>query len=108
MPLLPEQRYLTAMPTPLGTLQWRVLPMGENNGRGQFQHIMDWVLNRRRGKQDQMVCGRAFLIPSGAPTFTLMISSWALVDPRMACMSTTIKMFAVCWSASKTGLWCVD
>ena len=55
-----------------------------------------------------MVCGREFLIPSGAPAFTLMISSLALVGPRMACMNATIKTFAVYWSASKTGFWCVD
>ena len=53
MPLLPEQRYLTAIPTPLGTLQWRVLPMGVKNGPGQFQRMMDWMLNHRRGKQDR-------------------------------------------------------
>ena len=53
MPLLPEQRYLTAIPTPLGTLQWRVLPMGVKNEPGQFQRMMDWVPNHRRGKQDR-------------------------------------------------------
>ena len=44
MPLRKEDRHLTSMPTPLGTLQWTVMPMGIKTGPPQFQRMMDWVL----------------------------------------------------------------
>ena len=54
MPLHPDDRYLTAMPTPFGTLQWKVLPMGVKNGPAQFQRLMDWILQHRRlDKKDE-------------------------------------------------------
>ena len=39
MPLHTDDRYLTAMPTPFGTLQWTVLPMGVKNSLAQFQCV---------------------------------------------------------------------
>ena len=49
MPLHPDDRHLTAMPTPLGTLCWRALPMGVKNAPAQFQRLMEWILNHRPG-----------------------------------------------------------
>ena len=44
MPLKPEHRYITCMSTPRGTMQWKVLVMGLNNGNAMFQRMMEWVL----------------------------------------------------------------
>ena len=44
MPLKPEHRYPTAMSTPQGTYQWKVLVMGLKNGNAMFQRMMEWVL----------------------------------------------------------------
>ena len=53
MPLHPDDRRLMAMPTPLGTLVWKVLPMGVKNGPAQFQRHMDWILTYKHGPQDE-------------------------------------------------------
>ena len=37
MPLAEESRACTAMSTPLGPLQWKVMPMGVTNGNAAFQ-----------------------------------------------------------------------
>ena len=47
MPLHPDDRHLTAMPTPLGVLCRRVLPLGVKNAAAQFQRLMEWILNHR-------------------------------------------------------------
>ena len=39
-----ECRHLTAMATPLVTLQWKVLVMGLRNGNAIFQRVMEFVL----------------------------------------------------------------
>jgi len=44
VPLLPESRPITAMSTPLGPRQWKVLPMGVKNGTAIFQRLMDTEL----------------------------------------------------------------
>lgn len=44
MPLAESDRHLTAMSTPLGIYQWRVMPMGVKNGNAQFQRLLDDVL----------------------------------------------------------------
>ena len=44
MPLDPESRACTAMTTPSGLWQWKVMPMGAKNGNSAFQRMMDWVL----------------------------------------------------------------
>ena len=41
VPLAEDCRYITAMATPLGPRQWRVLPMGVTNGIAIFQRLMD-------------------------------------------------------------------
>ena len=40
MPLHEDSRACTVMFTPLGPLQWRVVPMGARNGDAAFQHMM--------------------------------------------------------------------
>ena len=56
MPLAKECRGVTAMVTPKGLYQWRVMPMGAKNGNAAFQRMMDWVLAEFpfRGR----LCGR--------------------------------------------------
>jgi hypothetical protein len=44
MPLAKESRKLTAMNTPYGLWQWKVMPMGAKNGNAAFQRMMEWVL----------------------------------------------------------------
>ena len=44
MPLHPDSRAVTAMTTPFGLWQWKVMPMGAKNGNSAFQRMMDWVL----------------------------------------------------------------
>ena len=44
MPLAAESRDVTAMTTPFGLWQWRVMPMGAKNGNAAFQRMMDWIL----------------------------------------------------------------
>ena len=44
MPLKEECRVVTAMTTPFGLYQWKVMPMGAKNGNSAFQRMMDWVL----------------------------------------------------------------
>ena len=44
MPLRKEDRHLTAMCTPCGTVQWTVLPMGLKNAPLMFQKMMETIL----------------------------------------------------------------
>ena len=44
MPLAPESRACTAMSTPLGPLQWKVMPMVCKNGSVSFQPMLDNIL----------------------------------------------------------------
>ena len=44
MPLSQESRPLSAMVTPSGLWQWKVMPMGVKNGNAAFQRMMEWVL----------------------------------------------------------------
>ena len=44
MPLDEASRPCTAMTTPSGLWQWKVMPMGAKNGNAAFQRMMDWVL----------------------------------------------------------------
>ena len=43
MPLRKEDRHLTAMCTPCGTVQWTVLPMGLKNAPSMFQKMMETI-----------------------------------------------------------------
>ena len=44
MPLAEESRACTAMSTPLGPLQWKVMPMGVTNGSAAFQRMLENLL----------------------------------------------------------------
>ena len=44
LPLTDESRACTAMSTPLGPLQWRVMPMGVTNGNAAIQKIVENML----------------------------------------------------------------
>ena len=44
MPLAESSRPYTAMSTPYGLWQWKVMPMGAKNGNAAFQRMMEWVL----------------------------------------------------------------
>ena len=44
MPLHPDSRPCTAISTPLGPMQWRVVPMGAKNGNAALQRMMEDLL----------------------------------------------------------------
>ena len=44
MPLQPDSRPCTAMLTPLGPMQWKVVPQGAKNGNAAFQRMMEDLL----------------------------------------------------------------
>ena len=55
MPLYPDSRPCTAMSTPLGPMQWKVVPMGAKNGNAAFQRMMEDLLGPVRGCADPFV-----------------------------------------------------
>ena len=52
MPLRKEDRHLTAMCTPCGTVQWTVLPMGLKNALSMFQKMMETILFQKHQSLD--------------------------------------------------------
>ena len=55
MPLHEDSRACTAMSTPLGSMQWKVVPMGAKNGNAVFQPMMEEVLGPVRDCADPIV-----------------------------------------------------
>ena len=55
MPLHPDSSPCTAMSTPLGPMQWKVVPMGAKNGNAAFQRMMEDVLGPVRDCADPFV-----------------------------------------------------
>ena len=55
MPLHPDSRPCTAMSTPLGPMQWKVVPMGAKNGSAAFQRMMEDLLGPVRDYADPFV-----------------------------------------------------
>ena len=55
MPLHPDSRPCTAMSTPLGPMQWEVVPMGAKNGNAAFQRMMEDLLGAVRDCADPFV-----------------------------------------------------
>ena len=55
MPLHPDSRPCTAMSTPLGPMQWKVVPMGAKNGNAAFQRMMEDLLGPVRDCADPFV-----------------------------------------------------
>ena len=52
MPLHPYSRPCTAMSTPLGPMQWKVVPMGAKNGNAAFQRMVEDLLGPVRDCAD--------------------------------------------------------
>ena len=55
MPLHLDSRPCTAMSTPLGPMQWKVVPMGAKNGKAAFQRMMEDLLGPVRDCADPFV-----------------------------------------------------
>ena len=55
MPLHEDSRPCTAMSTPLGPMQWKVVPMGAKNGTAAFQRMMEDLLQPVRDRADPFV-----------------------------------------------------
>ena len=55
MPLHEESRACTAMSTPLGHMQWKVVPMKAKNGNTVFQHMMEDLLGTVQDWPDSFV-----------------------------------------------------
>ena len=55
MPLHPDSRPCTAMSTPLGPIQWKVVPMGAKNGNAAFERMMEDLLGPLRYCADPFV-----------------------------------------------------
>ena len=55
MPLHPDSRPCTAMSTPLGPMQWKVVPMGAKNGNAAVQRMMGDLLSPVRDCADPFV-----------------------------------------------------
>ena len=55
MPLHPDSRPCTAMLTPLGPMQWKVVPMGAKIGNAAFQRMMEDLLGPVRDCADPFV-----------------------------------------------------
>ena len=55
MPLHPDSRPCTAMSTPLGPMQWKVVPMGAKNGNAAFRRMMEDLLGPVRDCVDPFV-----------------------------------------------------
>ena len=51
----PDSRPCTAMSTPLGPMQWKVVPMGAKNGNAAFQRMMEDLLGPVRDCADPFV-----------------------------------------------------
>ena len=68
MPLHPDSRPCTAMSTPLGPMQWKVVPMGAKNGNAVFQRMMEDLLGPVRDCADPFVDD--IIIGSGTENMT--------------------------------------
>ena len=68
MPLHPDSRPCTAMSTPLGPMQWKVVPMGAKNGNATFQRMMEDLLGPVRDCADPFVDD--IIIGSGTENMT--------------------------------------
>ena len=66
MPLAEESRACTTMSTPLGPLQWTVMPMGVTNGNAAFQRMLENLLEPVRDCADPFV--NDMIIASGDPS----------------------------------------
>ena len=68
MPPAEESRACTAMSTPLGPLQWKVMPMGVTNGNAAFQRMLKNLLEPVRDCADLFVDD--VIVASGDPSMS--------------------------------------
>ena len=68
MPLAEESLACTAMSTPLGPLQWKVMPRGVTNGNAAFQRMLENLLEPVRDCADPFVDD--VIIASGDPSMS--------------------------------------
>ena len=68
MPLTEESRACTAMSTPPGPLQWKVMPMGVTNGNAAFPRMLENLLEPVRDCADPFVDD--VIIASGDPSMS--------------------------------------
>ena len=68
MPLHQDSRPCKAMSTPLGSMQWKVVPMGAKNGNAAFQRMMEDLLGPVRDCADPFV--DEIIIGSGTEDMT--------------------------------------
>ena len=68
MPLAEESRACTAMSTPLGPVQWKVMPMGDTNSNAAFQRMLVNQLEPVRDCADPFI--DHVIIASGDPSMT--------------------------------------
>ena len=68
MPLHPDSRPCTAMSTPLGPMQWTVVPMGAKSGNAAFQRMMEDLLGPVRDCADPFL--DEIIIGSGTEDMT--------------------------------------
>ena len=68
MPLADESRAYTAISTPLGPLQWKVMPMSVTNGNAAFQRMLENLLEPVRDCADPFV--NYVIIAPGDPSMS--------------------------------------
>ena len=68
MPLHPDSRPCTALPMPLGPMQWKEVPMGAKNGNAAFQRMMEDLLGPVRNCANPFV--DEIIIGSGTADMT--------------------------------------
>ena len=68
MPLAEKSRACRAMSTPLGPLQWKVMPMGVTDGNAAFQRMLEHLLEPVRDCADPFVDD--VIIASGDPSMS--------------------------------------
>ena len=80
MPIREEDRHLTAMCTPSGTVQWTVMPMGLKNAPSMLQRMMETILFQKHkalGLQDLGGSSCMFKITPNAPNLDLAKNSFS-------------------------------
>ena len=83
MPLAEVSRSCTAMSTPLGPLQWKVMPMGVTNGNAAFQRMLENLLEPVRDCPDPFVDN--VIIATGYPSMSYdeLLEAHEREDPRV-------------------------
>ena len=91
MALHPDSRPCTAISTPLGPMQWKVVPMGAKNGNAVFQRMMEDLLGPVRDGADPFVDD--IIIGSEAHEKDLRRVLSELDKQNMVCKPTKASLF---------------